>query len=345
MTKIDFKQAREFLEKINEKDSVAIVTHNDMDGFCSGRLFLEFCKKKKAKTSVFILNYGMNKLSEFNLKSFNKILLSDLAPSLVSEDLKKLSKEKEILYTDHHQEDANFPISEKVLELRTTNDGYIPSSRTCYELTEKENKNLKFLSALGVISDFGFAHKVNKDFLENLYFETGKSFDFYNEKSKEFNALIIYFAPDFDKAFEKFIEIDEVEEVDKFKEYVDEVEKEFSRLRKDFQSNYEFLGEIIYFNLESKFSAIKSALISSLSSDDKYKIYIFATKKGDKISISGRNQSKIYDVSKILQSCISGLEDSTSGGHKAAAGAVIKKEDLEMFKEKLKQINLEEYKQ
>lgn len=342
MVKINFSQAREFLEGINAKDNVAIVTHNDMDGFCSGILFRNFCIQKKCKYDVYFLNHGVNKLSDFNLEKYNKVLIADLAPNLVSDGWKNL-KSKKVFYTDHHQEDPAFPVAEEVLELRTINEGYIPSSRTCFELTQKENKDLKFFSVLGVISDYGFVHEVNKEFLENFYSAIGGNFEAYKEWTHKFNAVITYFAPDFEKAFEKFTEIKKVEDIEIFSKYYSEVETEFARLEEDFRSKKENLGEIIYFNFNSKFSAIKSALITSLSSNEKSKVFVSTTDKGEKISVSGRNQSREYDVSKILQNCIEGFQNSTAGGHKVAAGAVIMKEDLEKFKERLKQIKLEKY--
>lgn len=341
--KIYFKQAREFLDRINEKDTVAIITHNDMDGFCSGKLFFEFCKNKKCKEiKVFIISFN-EEVNNLDLTNFNKVLISDLGPSFVSKKLSEL-KDKEILYTDHHQIDPNFPIPENVFELRTISEGYIPSSRTVYEITEGENKELKWVSIMGVIGDMGQTDKVNKEFLDSFYSENKLDFDACLRKNIEMNSVIIYFSPDFKKAFEKFVELKTMCDVENFKEFTKEVQDEIERLKSKYNDEKLEFNGIIYFNIESKFPAIKSAFITENSAGNPEKVYVFTSLKGDKISISARNQSKKYDVSLILKDCVKEFEGGIAGGHKVAAGASIKKEDLEKFKERLKQINIEEYK-
>jgi len=313
-----------------------------MDGFCSGKLFWEFCKKKKCKElKVFIISFN-EEVNNLNLNNFNKILISDLGPSFVSKKLSEL-KDKEILYTDHHQIDADFPIPEKVFELRTISEGYIPSSRTVYEITEDKNKDLKWISVMGVIGDMGQTDKVNRGFLESFYSENKVDFDFCLRNNIEMNSVIIYFSPDFKKAFEKFKDLEKMDEVENLKEFSKEVQDEIKRLKSKYdKERLEFNG-IVYFNIESKFPAIKSAFITENSAENPEKIYVFTSLKIDKISISARNQSKKYDVSLLLKDCVKELEGGIAGGHKSAAGASIKKEDLEKFKERLKQLNIEDY--
>lgn len=268
MVKINVEQAREFLEKINKNDRVAIITHDDMDGFCSGRLLLEFCKKKKCDIKVFILAYGRISMRDFGLEKFNKIILADLAPSFVWEEFRNL-KDKKILYTDHHQEDTACPIEDFVLELRTTSSGYIPSSKTCLDLTAMENKEFGWLAILGIISDMGHLHDVNKKFLDDAYLENNKNFQFYFTMTKKLNSIILYFAPDFDRAFNEFIQIKNLENLGKVEDYSKAVSEEFLRLSKDFAVRHELMGKIIYYEIESKFPTIKSTLITALSGENK----------------------------------------------------------------------------
>lgn len=343
MAKINQQQAREFLERINENDSVGIITHNDMDGFCSGRLFFEFCKSKKCKNIQVFITSSNEDVLKFDLEKFNKILISDLGPSFVSKRLTELN-DKEILYTDHHQEDVNFPIPDKVLELRTILEGYIPSSRTVYEITESVNTRLKWISILGVIADMGNIHEVNRNFLESFYEDTNKNFEFYSQKTIEMNSVIIYFSPDFGKAFSLFCNVLDLNSMSEIEKYSIDVSNEFARLKEDFDKNKEIFDKIVYYYLESKFPAIKSALVTSISSESPEKAYIFVSERKDKLSISARNQSGSYDVSLILKKTTEGFKDSFAGGHKVAAGASINLEDLEKFKERLKQINVEGYK-
>lgn len=341
--KITQQEAREFLDKINENDSVGIITHNDMDGFCSGRLFFEFCNNKKCKDVQVFITSANEDVLKFDLEKFNKILISDLGPSFVSKRLAELNG-KEILYTDHHQKDSNFSIPEYVFELRTISEGYIPSSRTVYEITESVNSDLKWVSVLGVIADMGNIHGVNRNFLESFYEDTNKNFEFYSQKTIEMNSVIIYFSPDFSKAFSLFCNVLDLNSMSEIEKYSIDVSNEFARLKEDFGKNKEIFDKIVYYNLESKFPAIKSALITSISSESPDKVYIFVSERKNKLSISARNQSNSYDVSLILKKTTEGFKDSFAGGHKVAAGASINLEDLEKFKDNLKILSIGEYK-
>jgi len=340
--RIDMKQAREFLEKINEKDKVMIFTHKDLDGFASGSLLYNFCKKKGAKVEVRIVDYGISRISDADLTDFNKIVLSDLAPSSVSEDLAKLEN-KEILYTDHHQEDKNSPIPEFVLELRTTEFGYIPSSRTCLELTEKENKEIEWIGVLGVLSDMGQLHKINDDFLNKFYKENNANYKELNEFTKKLNSVIIYFSANIE-SFYKIAELKKIEDISSLENFYLPVENEFERLEQELKRNKEEFNKIVYFHVKSKYSMIKSPFITGVSGKEPNKIFIFTTEKiGNTIGISGRNQARVYNVSKIMQVCLDGLKDGWAGGHMAAAGGQVDKTELDKFKENLRNINLEEY--
>ena len=55
--KVNYKQAREFLDRISPQDNVAIYTHIDLDGLASGVLLEDFCRKKKCDhVEVFFLD-------------------------------------------------------------------------------------------------------------------------------------------------------------------------------------------------------------------------------------------------------------------------------------------------
>lgn len=341
--KIKFNQAREFLEEVNEKDSVMIFTHKDLDGFASGILLKKFCEKKGAKVDVRIIDYGTSKISDTNLKDYNKILLADLALGMVWEDLSKL-KDKQILYTDHHPEEKDKPTPQFVLELRLNDEGYIPSSRTCFELTEKENIELKWLSVTGVLSDMGQLHKINDGFLSDFYKENKTNYNKMNDFTQKINDIIIFFSASIE-SFDKIAKMKNASDVLEAKEFYEPVEKEFLRLEREYEKSKQDFGNISYFYLESKYKMLKSPFVTGFSNRDPKKVFIFATpKSGSLISISGRNQSREYDVPKLMQNCLAGLKDGFAGGHKAAAGGQVDRSGLEEFNKRLSKIKVEEYK-
>jgi len=338
--KVTQQQAREFLESITEKDNVAIFTHKDLDGFAAGSLLYNFCKKKNVKAEVFIIDFGVNKISDYNLKEFNIILLSDLAPGMVGEDLAKL-KDKKVLYTDHHPEEQKYPIAESILELRTAKEEYIPSSRTCFELTEKENKELEWLGVLGTLSDMGQLHKINKEFLNTYYQKNNTNYERTYEFAKLLNNVILFFSANAE-AFYKIADLKEIKDIYQLKEYYEPVEEEWNRLEKQFEKEKENFGQIVYFYLESKYKLLKSPFITGLSGNEPKKVYIFATPKKDSLlSLSGRNQSREYSTLKIMSECLEGLKDGQAVGHISATGGQVDKSDLETFKQNLKNYNIE----
>ncbi|MEI7718832.1 MAG: DHHA1 domain-containing protein [archaeon] len=339
--KVNYQQAREFLERVNNKDKAMIFTHTDLDGFAAGILLRDYLISKGAKTDVRIINYGISKISDTSLAGFNKVFLTDLAPGIVAEDLAKL-KDKEIFCTDHHQEEKASPIPEFVYELRTTSQGYIPSTRTIYEILQKESKDKFWLATLGILSDMAEKYPENNDFLQNAYKQLGLTHEELMKYLFKLNFALIG-AQSLEKMFGEVSKLKKLEDIAKLAKYYGPVEKEFERITKDYQKRREVSGEVVYYYLETAYPGLKSAFINKVSNEEEDKILIFSTKKGkDLVSLSSRNQSRKYNVSKLLQDCVNGLKDSEAGGHKSAAGAQIHSEDLEKFKENLIKYNPEE---
>jgi single-stranded DNA-specific DHH superfamily exonuclease len=343
VAKIDYQQAREFLEIVSPQDRTMIFTHTDLDGFAAGILLFDYLTKKGARTDVKIINYGISRISDTDLKGVNKVFLTDLAPGMIWEDLAKLGG-KEIFYTDHHPEEKDKPIPAFVQELRTTSQGYLPSTRTIYELLEKESKDKLWLATLGVLSDFAEKYPENNEFLQSAYKQLGLSHEELMKYLFKLNFALIG-APSLEDAFMEISDMKSLEDITNLAKYYEPVEREMQRIRNDYSQNKEIIGRIGYYNLETKYPGLKSAFINIASVEDPGRIFVFSTKKGNKIvSLSARDQSREYDMNLLLKAAVENLEDSEAGGHKSAAGASIKIEDLEKVKEKLRQINVEDYK-
>jgi len=331
MSKITFQEAKEFLDNITSKDKVAVIHHDDGDGFASGILFYDWCKNKEAKVEHFSFSFGKWNRT-IDLTKFNKILITDIAPKGIEEILPPL--EKEILYTDHHQKSEEIP--KEILEYRTTEEGYIPSSRTVGELTEIK----KWLSIAGTITDAGDLYPENQKFInEFLEKERISLEDFKENYSNIFSNTLVYFHKDPKKAFKIIKEIKSLKEFKKISKYSKEIEEELGRIVKEYDNKKERLGDINFFYFETKFY-IKKPLAAIISRNNPKEMIIFATPTDEKyLSISARNQSKKKDMIHLLKTGIKGLKNASCGGHVPAAGGTIKTKDLEKFKE-----NIREYK-
>ena len=106
MPEITLQEAKEFLDNITSEDRVAIIHHDDGDGFCSGILYYDYAKSKGAETKQFVFSFGKWD-NQTNLETFDKIIITDVAPDGLIEI--NLPTGKEILYTDHHPKETSIP--------------------------------------------------------------------------------------------------------------------------------------------------------------------------------------------------------------------------------------------
>ncbi len=331
MPEITFSQAREFLDSIISEDKVAIIHHDDGDGFCAGILYYDWCKNKGAITEEFVYSINKSKLKKFDLERFNKIIVCDLAPDFMAEEF-ELVKDKQVLYSDHHPRDT--PIPKEILELVTTDKGCIPSSRTAGELT-----GLKpWLALIGTVTDSGQLYSENQDFIDEHLEKLNMTLDeFHQNITSVVTNFLVYFDKNFDKAFEILQQINSIEEISKLKKYSEPVEDEVQKFVEQYEDKKERLGYVDFYYFAPHFP-VKAPVCGIISYRDRNQIYIFATPKSDgrHIGLSARNTSQKINMAELLRAGVTGLEDGSAGGHPAAAGGMILAKDIEKFKENIR---------
>jgi single-stranded DNA-specific DHH superfamily exonuclease len=325
--KITFQQAREFLENISKEDKVAILTHDDSDGIMSGILYNDFIKPKN-KPEIFIFSYNKTKKT-YNFSKFNKILIADLAPALLQEIFSQI-KDKEVLYIDHHPEDA--PVPEKILEIKDVNDKS-PCAKIIFEICGGK----EWLSVAGAISDSADKYEQNMSFINNFLKKEKISLEDYKQKyAYRFGKFLVYFDNTPEKSFKLLSELNNYKDIGKLEKYIKPIEDEETKTLKNFEKNQEKLGAITFFIFEPKYE-IKSIIINKISYANKKEIFMFLVPFENHYRISYRIQSGLYDGVKILKDC----EAENFGGHPAAGGGKIKKSFLAQFKKNLKNYNIE----
>lgn len=331
------KQAREFLDSITKKDKVAVIHHDDLDGFASGILLYELCKDRGCEVEAFpkrLTNRLFDNLIK-ELEKFDVILITDIAPFYIADYLKSLNKR--ILYIDHHQKDVD--ISENVLEWRAPKDKYFPASKMCWEITKDVNKEREWLAIAGIIADVGYKYPENDEIINSFLERENISLEEY-QKSTGFpiNNLFVYFTDNLKKAFEILEKVKDYRDMEEIKSYGDEVEKEIQYFISDFKKNHETLGKADFYFFSPKFK-IKSIVATNLSLSNPKKLMITLTPSYlDKeiLDISARSQNGDVKVNLLLKEAMKDLKNCASGGHERAAGGNIMKKDLEKFKENLK---------
>jgi single-stranded DNA-specific DHH superfamily exonuclease len=330
MTKITVKQAKVFLNSISKKDRVAVIHHDDLDGFASGVLFYSFAKNKSARVKNFIGSYDLDvaKLMK-KLGKFNKIILTDLTPNFVGR-LAPALKKKCVFYTDHHPNGEGIP--NNVMELRTVSQGYLPSSRTAFELTELD----EWKGVAGVMGDMGHRYPENDKFLKNFFKRekiTAKKF--LEEVVFNMNKLITYHHKNPQKAFDFLIRLKTYRDLHKLKKKTEVVENEIQKHIKAFKKYKEDLGKIKTYLFDSKYP-VKSTVSSVVAFKHPKSVVLIYVKKGKMVNISGRNQGGNINVRELLQKCVEGFENATAGGHDKASGAKIMKKDFKEFKKRVR---------
>lgn len=332
MGKINFGEAKEFLDNITNEDKVAIIHHDDGDGFCSGILYYDWCKNKNAIVEEFSYEIGKSKLKNFDLEKFNKIILTDLASGFIAEQLNVIS-DKKIFYTDHHPEEGVFP--KEVLTFITSKDGYIPSSRTAGELTRLK----PFLALIGTITDSGDLYSENEDFINSHLKELGMTLDdFKKDISSVISNTLSYLDKDYKKAFKLLHKLKSIEDVKNLKQYADKIEDEIEKFVDEFEEKKEMIASANFYYFEPVLN-VKGPVTGIISHSDHKKIYLFASPKedGKYISLSARNTSQKPNMAEMLRAGVEGLEEGNAGGHPPAAGGRIRKQDLEKFKQNIRE--------
>ena len=330
MPQITFNQAKKFLNNIIHKDKVAIIHHDDLDGFASGILFYNWCEKQGTRPRQFAYSINKSSLKDYPLKKFNKIIITDIAPDLIGEEFESI-KDKKVLYSDHHP--ITQPIPEEILELRTINKGYIPSSRTAQELTQLK----PWLGLAGTIGDMAYLYEENDTYINNILKTEKISLEEFKEKvSSVITNTLIYFDKKTEKVFEILKNINSIKEVNQLKIYSEPIEDEIQKYVEEYESKKEKLGNINFYYLNPKLS-IKSIVSAILSRKYPEEIFILASPKNiNTIVLSGRNENKKSTAKKILEAGTNGLKNSRFGGHERGAGGIIQTKDLEKFKQNIR---------
>jgi single-stranded DNA-specific DHH superfamily exonuclease len=216
------------------------------------------------------------------------------------------------------------------------NQGYIPSSRTAYELTRIK----KWLSLIGVIADSGNLYKENDNFIKEALEELNLTLEeFQKDYAHIFSDTIVYFADTPEKIFGVLVKLSSLQDIKKLKKYANEVEEEIQKYVKEYEAKKEKISNINFYQFQPKFQ-IKGIVAAIISRGNKEEIFIFLSKKNSDpniLGISARDQRPNANLPKLLEAATKGLENSDFGGHPRASGGQIMAKDLKKFKQNIKE--------
>jgi single-stranded DNA-specific DHH superfamily exonuclease len=328
------------LEKWVANATIAdIVCHTDSDGLTAAAQLIRFLKEKGVGYNVILGSPQRIKYANFWRKIRNGLVFFlDIPADHESEELKKLNNRANIVIIDHHkiEQDMN---SDSIIHYHREfmeEKRYYPSSKQVYDLFG----GIDWMACIGLIGDYGgkpwkaFINKVHKEYGfpecedENCFDSPFTKYDqlissarIYSSDKGCLKALNILVNS---KDFEDFKEKASILE-----EWAKQVNDYIEFLKGDYDHNKDFHkeAELIFYEIPNPKFNIGSALSTIVSTQEPNKTVIIIVNKGSSININIRRQDGRHDMSALAKKCGGG------GGHARAAGASIKVNKLEEFKQ------------
>ena len=334
------KEFLDFLNSINNKDKVGILTHNDLDGIASA-IFLQKILENKGVNLEFIdfLTYkkGMFDLaiSKIKKRSVNKLFLTDLAAdSSDLEGFEKLRGEVDLFLIDHHPVHPDLKDKRNIIKTNSIDCASITVYRLGVDLFDSNEWG--WLACAGIIADISYHNPENIKFIQEIYPNVNKNNiwdSIPGEITKKITSALIYYNKNLKKVYD-FVLKKNLNALNKVHEIIDNEVQIYTKL---FKKEAEFFpGRELYFYYVNPEFNITSILSSIVSFEEPDKSFVLASDINNNfMKISARNQSGKEDMNLLMKRAIKNLENATGGGHLKAAAARIMKKDLDKFKENI----------
>lgn len=329
----------EFVDSIGEDDKIGILSHNDLDGIAAALLMEEILRVKKLNVILidFIgYSFGMfdKYIIEMKEKGISKVFLTDMnADNSDLGGFERLRNNFDVLLVDHH------PINPEMKDNKNIIKNHTPDCSTWVLYNFSGNffpvEKWNWLVCATMISEWSFKDAENLAFLKSKFKDIDVTKPFESESgivaSKISNALKYYRSN-----IRKVYDLIKNNNFDQIEKASTEVETELNKTIKLYEESAEFYPEKnLYFYIGNPRFGIGNLVITILS-QKKPSTFVFASDSIDgKVKISFRNNAGTADMNKLVRKAIIGLENSSGGGHSAAASATILSKDFDKFKENI----------
>ena len=342
LTKRQIKEIKEHLERAQNP---IFFFDNDPDGLCAFLLLQRYCGKGKGVSITSFPNLTIDYFRK--VKELNADYIFILDKPLVSKEFFEAVRQVNIpvVWIDHHEIDKkNIPeFVDYYNPLYNKSKSNEPVAYLCYKITER--KEDLWIGVAGCISDH-FIPDFYSEFLQtylDLGFKTDKPFGIlYNSQIGKISRIFSFALKDrttnvvhmlkFLMKVKTPYEVLDVNPKNRIMhERFDEIDKRYKKLIEKAKTNVTG-AKILFFQYSGDLS-VSADLSNQLSYlfPEKMIVVMRVLNATTSISVRGENIRK-----KVLKA-IEGLEDATGGGHENAVGAKIKTEDLEKFKNLLKE--------
>jgi single-stranded DNA-specific DHH superfamily exonuclease len=330
-----FEKGRNFFKNISPTEKILLIHHTDTDGYCSGAIFLAAFKKlgKSEKVDLAaVANDGLEDLIKSEkINSYDKIIILDIDAPYLEDDFKNFKGQ--IFIVDHHtiRKDLN---SDKIVYInpRFENEEiYQHASYISFKLLSSitDLKDKEWLAVLGTVGDFAFDDC--RDLLDKwvgVETKDGLIKTKFWQVSKTLYGAIIVDTKNVVEMLLKYEGVSELESDNTLLAGYNKFEKELAMIKKDFWKNVEEIDNVIISKIDPSLKRVSSVITTNVSLEHKDKIIILLEKRGENFKISARLQSGKTHLGKLLEKCCS----LSGGGHRNAAGGLIRASDFEDFK-------------
>jgi len=336
-----FKDKKRLASLLKIKKKV-VVFHRDADGTTSAALMLRcFPGEHLPVESPGIDNEVIESIEK---KDPELVVFLDLPVDRDIDDIREMEKRFKILVIDHHivENDINSDQTLFINPCLQKKGVYLPAAYLVYRVLEeigKPVKGLGWISAIGVIGDYGF--KECEDLLDEVKKRKPEYLKGHPRESRlglagDLISHAITIAEDkgVEKALHSLLKAKSFEEFETTKELVSwkgKVEKEVEKVVNSFEEEKEShpTKKAAFFEMKSKYS-ITSTVATILSEKNPDTILVIKRDVDDGYKVSFRNQSGRVDLNKLVNKTCKGI--GTGGGHMRAAGAFVT--DWETFKKR-----------
>ncbi len=355
-----YEEAVDYLDSIDEDDTVLVVNHWDMDGSCSAAIISKIIEEVRGDGADFLKvpegrKHYVGESTErlVQKKDITKLIVLDI--SVPSDRVSELTEEfgLDVLVIDHHDFDRDPEKGILVNPRKENPDIYIPASKLCNDISKRFGLDLDWIAGLGIIQDFGVNQAMGLfEKLKRLhpqYFPSNLS-QYNLAKNCRYGTYssVMNVKPYKDTnrcsklVFEVLTEsrgIKYIESHDSYKELYksyESVSQEIENIKENFEEEKEVYEDkkLVIFTFESPYH-VNSSLATQISVDNKDWVFVTIRMFDGSANISSRCQSGRLDLGGVLRKSLPEDVDekAEAGGHRKAAGASMSREHVEKFKE------------
>jgi single-stranded DNA-specific DHH superfamily exonuclease len=347
-----FDKGIAFLTDIKNSERVLLVHHTDVDGYCSGALFIR-AMGVVAQEIKFELNVvaAANEELEYMIKSgkaaeYDKVVVLDIDVPYLQDALERQSGK--FLIIDHHsvKADLNSPKVAYINPRFLSKEIYQPASYVVYkfllyaasklgsDVMQKAIQSMEWVAVLGTISDFAYDDckdllgsyvegvvKQRKDITKTEYWQASKIY---------YGSIIVWDAGENEKVspllshkdLKGFMSDPKLNEMNRL------FELEREKGEKQFWQNAEKIDDVVISTISPEFKRVGSVLATDLGIKNEDKIVLVLERRGDDYKVHARGQRGKMHLGEVMNACC-----RSGGGHREAAGGTIRIEDYEIFKQ------------